>query len=328
MKKLLCLLLALLMVFTIAACGDNSGSGDDKDNNGDGIHQDGNEGGENADQTTPSEPSAEGLGPWIVTEEVNYLGGIYRYHYDENGELSSYELYSASNEKRRDYKLTHSVTEEGGKLTVVDSKHVDDSEYAKDREMEYDAAGNLIRISEYALNEVTSDHLYTYDADGNLLFYEQVRHEQVVAQASYTYVDGKLATAAGKIFSGDDTYHYNYSYTYGDNGYLGEIRFDRSDVGEGTITLGKDVSRTEGGLHVLTHSAHSMAYQNLFSYEAELDADGQHSRFTLRFLRWGFQPDFALPLPAYGSMLSSWSECVGQITYTRLDVYLAELQAE
>lgn len=319
LKKLLCLMLAVLMVCSMTACGEpDDGAETNK----------GNQGGDNPEVTTaPTEPSAEDLGPWVVTEEMDYLGSIYRYHYDENGELTSYELYDENNKKLRDYRAAHTATESGGKLTVIESKHVKDSEYAKTSEMEYDADGNLIRISSFAGSMVTYTYLYTYDADGNLLTYEKVYEEKVVERAQYTYVDGVLATASGKQFFGEDSYHYDYTYTYSDNGYLSEIGFARSDVGEGTITLGKDISKTEGGLHVITHSAHSMAYQNLFAYEAELDADGQRGKFTIRFRRWGFEPFFALPLPGFGSMLTGWEECDGQITYTRLDVYLAEQAA-
>lgn len=327
LKRMMCLLLAVLMVFTMAACGDDEGnkvSSGDKTVTGENTPA-----GSNPVTDPPAtEPSVEELGPWIVTEEVDYMGFIRRYHYDENGDLTSYELYNGNNRKYRDYKATHSATATGGKLIEVESKHVQDSEFAKDCEMEYDAAGNLIRLSNFLDGKITGNYLYSYDTDGNLLSFEGIIGDKKSGEATYTYIDGVLATASGSIISGDVTYEYAYTYAYDENGYLNEIHFARPDVGEGTITLGKDISRSEGGLHVLTHSAHSMAYQNLFAYEAERDANGQRSKFTITFNKWGFDPFYALPLPAYGSMLTSWEENVGQITYTRLDVYLAEQAGE
>lgn len=324
MQKMLCLLLAMLMVFSMAACGEDGEKEASKNQSsvGGGNAANGNKP-ENGSSDT-AEPSVEELGPWLVTEEVDYTGCVYRYHYDENGELTSYELYNDNNKKLRDYKVTHSETAAGGKLTEVESKHVNDSEFAKDCEMEYDADGNLIRMSNFLGKKITGNYVYSYDESGNLLSYEAHSEDRKTNEAVYTYEDGRLATASGTTYGGDVTYHYDYTYIYGENGYLCEIRFDRSDVGEGTITLGKDISRNEGGLHVLTHSAHSMQYQNLFGYKAEYDGDGQRDKFTIIFHRWGFEPLYAIPLPAYGSLLTSWDENIGEITYTRLDTYLAE----
>ncbi len=323
LKKMMCLLLALMMVFTIAACGDDEGSegsSGDKTANGENTP----EGSKPFDEPPATEPSVEELGPWIVTEEVDSYGNVFHYQYDEHGELTGYALYDEDGKKLRDYKVAHSMTETGGKLITVESKHVKDSAYAKDNEMEYDVSGNLIRKSEFVGNKITSTRYYTYDHDGNLLNYKVIRSGDLSEEASYTYANGVLATASGRMYVGESVYPYDYSYSYGENGYLNEISFDVSGVGEGTITLEKNTHNSEGGLHVLTHSAHSMAYQNLFSYEAELDEDGQRSKFTIRFRRWGFQAFYSLPIPGYGSRLSGWEECEGSITYTRLDVYLEQ----
>lgn len=324
LKKWMCFLLVSLMLVALSACGEDAGH-----QGGDGNQTKPN-GGKVSSSTTISptqpstQPSVEELGPWVVTEEVDYMGYIRRYQYDENGELTSYELFDKDNVKYRDYKATHLETDNGGKLTEVQTKHVKESTFTKDCEMEYDAAGNLIRLTNFLNGRITGNYLYQYDAEGNLTSYEGHVEGSKSGEATYTYVDRVLATATGTVIRGDVSYTYNYTYTYSEDGYLSEIHFNRPDVGEGTITLGKYFSLSEGGLHVLTHSAHSMAYQNLYGYETQRDADGQRNKFTIIFNRWGFVPFYAIPLPAYGSMLTSWEENVGQITYTRLDVYLAQ----
>lgn len=329
MKKLSCLLLALLMVFSLAACGGDSGSDNDDDEGG-------KKPGKNPEPTTtaaPTEPSLEDLGPWVVTEEYDFRDDRFVYVYDKNGDLVSYEAFDGSN-KYRDYKASYTETASGGRVMVIESKHVRDSEFEKDYEMEYDADGKLIRRSNFYGDKVTSEYRFTYDSQGYLrsytYSYEGMLGHACTRVVNYTFKDGLLMAVEETVqVEGQEAEReYAYSYNYDEEGYLKRIQFWKFGE-EGIIDLEKESYGTTTTLRVAEDCDHHVAIASLIAIDQYQDDDYNPTKIKVTLNNWGFLQEYAYPYFLFGMANSSnWDSCKGRVTFTRLDVHLAEQEGK
>ena len=322
MKKLLCIFLSLVMLLSFTACGVDNGSDDDE----------GGKGGNRVPiptTTAPTEPSLEALGPWVVTEEINSRGDRFVYKYNEQGELVSYEAFEGT-KKYRDYKASYSATASGGKVMVIESKHVQDSEFEKSYEAEYNAKGDLIRYSYYYRDKVTSEYIFTYDAEGYLssyvYSYEGMLGNACTRVVNYTFRDGLLRNVeqTTQLEEQEPKREYAYAYDYDEDGYLKTIRYFRNGD-EGTIELEQDPYGSRMTLRLAEGCDHYVPMKNMIIIEQKEDENGDPSKIDLTLNSWGFPQSYAFPYFLFGMANSgNWDHCIGKVTFTRLDVHLAE----
>ena len=174
MKKVLCLIMAILMVGgMLAACGSSQ-----TDDANDGQTEKGNESGTPVvENNTPSET-------YLVDKVVN-MTSLTVLHRNEEGLITSF-----------------------------------DHGYEKEYLCEYDANGNLLKISKFGYNEHGGERIYyetpdavwnfTYDAEGNLLEYVHDDNDPW----TYKYDEnGRLATI--RLYPDFDV---EVQYTYDDQG--------------------------------------------------------------------------------------------------------------
>ncbi len=324
LKKLLCLLLALLLVCSMAACGGDAGNDDEGGNKK-----------PDQDPTVPSstsKPSLEDLGPWVLTEEIDSRDNRFVYKYDEKGELVSYEAFDGT-KKYRDYVATHTATADGGKVTVIESKHVQDSEFEKSYEIEYNAKGDMIRYSNYFKDKVTSEYIFTYDAEGYLTSYvysyEGMLGNACTRVVNYTFRDGLLRNVeqTTQLEDQEPKREYAYAYDYDADGYLKKIQYFKNGE-EGIIELEQNAYGSGMSLRLAEGCDHYVPNKNMIGIERELDAKDQPAKFYLTLNSWGFPQQYAFPYFLLGMANSSnWDNCKGRVTFTRLDVHLAKQEA-
>lgn len=321
MKKLLCILLSVVMLLSITACGGDSGNNDEGGNNK-----------PNQDPTAPSsaaKPSLEELGPWVVTQEINSRGDRYVYKYDEKGEIVSYEAFDGT-KKFRDYIATHSATADGGKVTVIESKHVQDKEFEKSYEIEYNAKGDMIRYSNYFHDKVTSEYIFTYDAEGYLssyvYSYEGMLGNACTRVVNYTFRDGLLRNVeqTTQLEDQEPKREYAYTYDYDEDGYLKKIQYFKNGE-EGIIELEQNAYGSGLSLRLAEGCDHYVPNKNMIAIDKELDDKDLPTQFVLTLNSWGFPQYYAFPYFLFGMVNSgNWDNCIGMVTFTRLDVHLAE----
>ena len=323
MKKVLCLLLSMLILLSLAACGGDNGNNDGDDDNKGGSKKPA------PSAPAPTEPSIEDLGPWVVTQEIDSRGDRFVYKYNEQGELISYEAFDGT-KKYRDYNVSYLATDSGGKVMVIESKHVRDSEFEKSYEAEYNAKGDIIRYSYYYRDKVTSEYTFTYDAEGCLssyvYSYEGMLGNACTRVVNYTFRDGLLRNVeqTTQLEDQEPKREYAYAYDYDDEGILEKIQYVRGDE-EGAIELEKEIRHTTASLRLAEGCDHYVPMQTLFSSMKELDENGNPSKIELTLNSWGFPQNYAFPYVLFGMANSgNWDNCIGKVTFTRLDIYLAE----
>ena len=326
MKKLLCFFLSLVLLLSFTACGGDSG------NNDEGGSKNPNPNPETPTSST-GEPLVEDLGPWVVTQEIDYRGDRFVYKYNEQGELISYEAFDGT-KKYRDYVATHTATANGGKVTVIASKHVQDKEFEKSYEIEYNAKGDMIRYSSYFNDKVTSEYTFSYDAEGYLsaylYSYEGMLGDIVNRNVIYTYQDGLLRNVEQYVGveGGKITREKAYSYEYGEDGYLKKIQYTSGEE-SGTIDLETSTYRDTVTLRLAEGCNHYVPNKNMFIFEEYKNSDGQPGKIEATFNSWGFQPVDAYPYFLMGMVNSvNWQYCTGKLTFTRLAIHLAEQKVE
>lgn len=197
MKKLLCLLLALLMVFSLAACGGESDNGDDDH---------GSAGGKNEDPTESTAPEDDTV--WVLVKESDMGSSRYKkYIYDENGNLIGGKFYK-DNKVWGEYQYVTTETASGGKLVEEFSKGAAEDEYTKYNEYEFDAQGRLISTTDYDYQGNASGYVYTftYNEAGQLI-------EQVGAK------DGVMDEKCTWVYDGDKLMESHYENQYGNYGH-------------------------------------------------------------------------------------------------------------
>ena len=207
LKKLFSLLLALLMVFTLAACGEDADEGGNKDP--------GKDPDKNPTTPTTTVPPEDDT-VWVLVRESNMGSSRYSsYVYDEEGNLVSGEYFNGL-DKMGDYKFVTTKNADGGKLVEQWYKHVKDAEFWMQNTYEFNDAGKLTCTTDYDLRgNVSTVYTFTYNDAGQLVEQTQTTDGEVVKKLTFVY-DGQLLMEGHYEDNGGSYGHY--LYTYDENG--------------------------------------------------------------------------------------------------------------
>lgn len=199
MKKLISIILALVMVLGLCACG-NDGKGGKGDK--------GNENGKVTvnvlTEVEMTEKSSDG--------KTNTMKGVVEY--DENYNLVGTKTYL-------DGKLYYEVTYDKSYDKPLTQKSYDEDGNITDTDVyTYDANGNCVeRIStyEYDGEEVTTKTVYTYDANGNVLTDKYYRDGELESETRYTYTASGAVESESYTWNGQEENRTVYTYDEQDN---------------------------------------------------------------------------------------------------------------
>lgn len=322
LKKLLCLLLAVLMVFSMAACGEDADQGGDKNNESGNKNPD-------KDPTVPTTTvPAEDDAVWVLVRESDMGSDRYdTYIYDAEGNLVAGEFYDGS-KKYGDYKYTTIPTENGGKLVVQEYKHVKDTEFSKQKDFEFDAEGRLIHAATYDyMGDLNREFTFTYNEAGQLVEQLQTMNDQPEKKLTFVYDGDKLMES--HYWDSTESYGH-YIYSYDENGLPLKAEVHTNYMDEQQYTL-EFVTEDGGDWWQLkaTEDCHNVVGGRRLVYWEEDAEYGQppYSR-TLSIKTWGIFCTGWVPLVSFGCINpSNYFIGAAELHYEPLDVHLAK-QAE
>lgn len=320
LKKLLCLLLALLLVCSMAACGD-AGNSDDCDKNANNP---------NGDPETPTSSVApEDDTIWVLVQESDMGSSRYnKYIYDENGNRIGGEFYN-DNKKTGDYQYVTTQTASGGKIVEVSYKHVKDSEFSKRNDYEYDASGKLIRVVDYDYRGDVSgvEYTFTYNENGQLV--EQVHTDNGEVQKKLTFVYDGDKLVEGHYWDKSENYGH-YIYTYDENGIpvSADVETYYMDEQKYTLEFVADSGYDWWRLDTTDECDRVVGGRRLFFFEESADYGQKPHRIHVSIKTWGVFCTGWVPLVAFGCTdPSNYFIGAAELYYEPLDVHLAK-QAE
>ena len=312
LKKLFCLLLALLMVFTLAACGEDADEGGNKDP--------GKDPDKNPTTPTTTVPPEDDT-VWVLVRESNMGSSRYSsYVYDEEGNLVSGEYFNGL-DKMGDYKFVTTKNADGGKLVEQWYKHVKDAELWMQNTYEFNAAGKLTRTTDYDLwGKVSTVYTFTYNDAGQLVEQTQTTDGEVVKKLTFVY-EGQLLMEGHYEDNGGSYGHY--LYTYDENGNPVKVDVDTNYMDEQKYTLNFEVDDKYFYEIRATEECHNVVGgRRLFFFEDEEEYRG------VQIKNWGIFHTGWLPLVSFGCIdTGNYFFAVADLRYEPLDVHLAK-QAE
>lgn len=314
MERILCLLLALLMICSMAACGEDADQGGNKD--------------PQKNPTTPTTTAPpEDDTVWVLVRESNMGSSRYsRYVYDEEGNRVSGEYFDGL-EKMGDYKFVTTKNADGGKAVEQWYKHVKDAEFWMQNTYEYNAAGKLICTTDYDLRgNVSMVYTFTYNDAGQLVEQVQTNDGEAGKKLTFVYDGDKLMEGHYEDASGSYG-HYLYSYDKNGNPVKVDVATDYMD--EQKYTLELEVAGKYFYEIRATEECHNVVGgRRLFFYEEHIGSDGRPDYRDLQIKSWGIFHTGWLPLVAFGCIdTGNYFFAVADLHYEPLDVHLAK-QAE
>lgn len=218
LRKLLCMVLAMLMVLSMVACGKDADDGENADK--------GKNPGKDPTVPTTTAP-AEDDTVWVLTKEYDGDNRYTLYYYDTEGNLIGGEYYQDS-KKWGDYQFVTTTTEDGGKIVEKSYKNVKDTEYSKQYSYEYDAEGKLIKVED--ISRYSSSYwTFAYNADGDVTEALHMTDEGQQEKVTYTYQDGTLYQV--NYYKSENNWGI-YTYTYDANGFPVKIEIENVYAGE------------------------------------------------------------------------------------------------
>mgnify|MGYP003292103901 CR=1 FL=1 len=312
LKKILCLLLALLMVCSMAACGEDADEGGNK-----------NEGGNKDPQKDPTVPTTtvppEDDTVWVLVRESNMGSSRYSsYVYDEEGNLVSGEYFNGL-EKMGDYKFVTTKNADGGKLVEQWYKHVKDAEFWMQNTYEFNAAGKLTCTTDYDLwGNVSTVYTFTYNDAGQLVEQTQTTDGEVVKKLTFVY-EGDLLME-GHYWDKNENYGH-YIYTYDENGVPVKANVDTyyMDDQKYTLEFVADSGYNWWRLDTTEEGDNVVGGRRLFFFEDEEEYRG------VQIKNWGVFHTGWLPLVSFGCIdTGNYFFAVADLRYEPLDVHLAK----
>ena len=312
LKKLFSMLLALLMVFTLAACGEDADKGGNKDPDKDPD--------KNPTAPTTTVPPEDDT-VWVLVRESNMGSSRYSsYVYDEEGNLVSGEYFDGL-DKMGDYKFVTTKNADGGKLVEQWYKHVKDAEFWMQNTYEFNAAGKLTRTTDYDLwGKVSTVYTFTYNDAGQLVEQTQTTDGEVVKKLTFVY-EGQLLMEGHYEDNGGSYGHY--LYTYDEKGNPVKVDVDTDYMDEQKYTLNFEVDDKYFYEIRATEECHNVVGgRRLFFFEDEEEYRG------VQIKNWGIFHTGWLPLVSFGCIdTGNYFFAVADLRYEPLDVHLAK-QAE
>lgn len=309
MKKMLCFLLAVLMLLSMAACTSPEQGGADTG-------------------TKPAEPVRPDLGefsPWLLTLEYEDDTSKFReYTYDQNGVLTGYGSHRAST----------SGNDLGGKTVKLVSYDQDGkvSNTLSKYEYVYDAKGNLVQYRRLeALGDKLADSFnFTYDEQGRLIRQEKFYMDLPQETATYTYDQENLVGATYQT----SVYDASYTYTYGQEKWPQTVEYTIRYLKTENVEQGKVLVRSQvkhdAFLYRLTltvgeGSEGAPAGKELLMYEELIDTAGDADAVRIVVGDWGGFHMGWLPMQQLGAMNAvNWSVSGGTYVFKPLAVYLTQ----
>lgn len=319
LKKILCLLLAVLMVISMAACGEDADQGGDKNSDGGNKNP-----GKNPTVPTTTVP-AEDDTVWVLVQESDMGSSRYtKYIYDENGDLAAGEFYM-DGKKTIDIQFVSTPTASGGKIVEQLRKGLKEEEFSKDTEFEYDAADRLIRATDYGyMGEISCIYTFTYNEAGQLTEQVCMKDEEEVKKLTFVYDGDKLME--GHYWEPDGSYGH-YIYTYDDDGLPVKAEVDTNYMDEQKYTL--EFVTVEGGdwwqLKATEDCHNVVGGRKLFYYEEQAEyGEKPHQRYV-SIKSWGIFCTGWVPLVSFGCINpSNYFIGSAELYYEPLEVHLAK----
>ncbi len=320
LKKILCLLLALLMVCSMAACGEDADEGGN------------NEGGNKNPDKDPTVPTTtvppEDDTVWVLVQEtINGTDDYYRYIYDEKGNLVGGAFY-ADGKKVVDVQYVTTPTESGGKIVEEQQKGQYDDEYEKGDVYEFNAEGRLICTTHYdAWGELSAIYTFTYNEAGQLVEQVETKDGEMVRKLTFVYDGDKLME--GHYWDKNEDYGH-YIYTYNENGVpvKADAETDYMDEQKYSLEFVEDSGHGWWRLDTTDERDNVVGGRRLFFYE-EIGEYGQEPhQLRVTFKTWGVFCTGWVPLVSFGCInASNYFIGEAELHYEPLDVHLAK-QAE
>lgn len=308
LKKLLCLLLSIVMLLSLTACGgdSNADEGGDKEPNK-----------EPTTPTTTVPPEDDAV--WVLVQESDMGSSRYtRYIYDETGALVGGEFYDGV-KKYGDYNFVTVPNADGSKTVEQWYKHVQESEFSLQRKYTFDKEGRLIRnqACDKAGNLEDFFTTFSYNEQGQLV--EQVYTEDGEMYKKLTFVyDGDLLKE-GHYEDKNGNYGH-YVYTYDENGNPTQIDVHTNYMEEQQYTLILEVENKYAYEIRATEDCHNVVGgRRLFFFE-----DREDYR-EVQIKNWGIFHTGWLPLVSFGCLDSgNYFTSSANLRYEPLDVHLAK----
>ena len=319
MKKLFCLLLVIMMLLSVAACGE---SGDKNDG-----------GGAPSGTTQPTDPNTPAPGDdtvWVLVKEHSMGSKRYtQYVYDEQGNLLGGEFFNGS-EKMGDYQYVTTEAADGSKTVEIRYKHVDDSDFITDGVMKFNAEGKIIHYQEYDVDGNIRNYSYTftYNDEGKLIQQVGAGNDSGDKKLTLTYDDDRLT---GTHYTESDGDYAKFTYSYGADGLPAgvQMEYDSMDY-QNSMSFDFVIKELEGEwkLRSDTDAPRPMDNRDLFVITENYDADGNLYSVKLDAKAWGVFCNGWVPTVELGCLdVDNFFYGTAQLVYMPLDVYLAEQSA-
>lgn len=311
MKKLLCILLSVVMLLSMTACG-NHGT---ETNGGNGSQP--SSGGNTENDTV-----------WVLVQESDMGSSRYiQYIYDANGERIGAEFYM-NNKKTSETKFITTRTDSGGKLVTEISQPADGDAPATRYTYEYDANGRLIHVISYDPWGDPSGREYTfrYNDNGQLIEQRHIKDGQVQEKLTFVYDGEKLKE--GHFWNYRESYgHYIYSYDANGVPVKAEVKTDYGDLQEYTLDFVTEQGRDQWQLSTTEECDNIVGGRRLFYYSVEKDRDGKPCRMQVSIKTWGVFCTGWIPLVSFGCIdTNNYFIGAAELYYEPLDVHLAKQQ--
>lgn len=333
MKKLICLLLSVLLLMSLAACGEG-----EPVENTDGSTPSGTT--QPTDPTNPSNPSnsddptdpePEDETVWVLAKEHSMGSKRYtKYFYDEQGNLLSGEFYNGS-DKMGDYQYVTTENADGGKTVEVRYKSVNDSEYITDGIMKFNAQGKIVHYQEYDINGNIRDYSYTftYNDAGKLIQQVGTGSDSGDKKLIVTY-EGDRLTGTHYTESDGDFAKFSYSYDADGNPASVQMEYDSLDY-QNSMSFDFVIREFEDEWKLCSEkdAPKPMDNRDLFVVTKNCDSDGNLHSVKIDAKPWGVFCNSWVPTAELGCLdVDNFFYGTAQLVYMPLDVYLAEQGAQ
>ena len=224
MKRWIALLLALVCLLSLCACGDDSGLDSGSKNS-------------RPEESTPVPTTTKGEESEYVTvylpaEKAYASGESYHYTYDEDGNKIGYIVCEDGEE---DYRYTYTYDENANLLETIGHK---DGVAVSRVTYTYDEKGKLLEMSHDGDGGVIYRTTYAYDEKGNEI--ESVRYKNDVETVRYTCAYDEKGNQTEFVHYDDGEEDYRYTYVYDHKGNLIEETYYNEGNEEEYITYSYD----------------------------------------------------------------------------------------
>lgn len=317
LKKILCLVLAMLMVFSMVACGKDTDDGENADN--------GKKPGKDPTVPTTTVP-AEDDTIWVLVQESDMGSSrYYRYTYDAEGNLVAGTLYKDGKEWSQ-YEFVTTQTADGNKL--VEQWYIPEGDEARSLNYTYtfDADGRLIHTQTYDRYANSSDYYtFSYNAKGQLVEQVHISEGEMYKKLTFVYADDLLMEGHYEDKNGNFG-HYLYTYDENGNPLKADVHTDYMDDQQYTLEFEVKDGIRDFEVRATKECDNIVGGRRLFYVWEEYDED--LVEIYVKVGSWGIFHTGAMPLVSLGCFSTgNYFASNADLYYEPLEVHLAK-QAE